>query len=72
MWLVDLSEKVQLARIMNRDDLTEEGAKRRIEAQMPLRDKRILANVIIENNGTFEELEKKVGQLVLKSKEKLE
>ena len=72
VWLVDLSEKVQLARIINRDDLTEEGAKRRIEAQMPLRDKRILADVIIENNGTFEELEKKVGQLVLKSREKLE
>ena len=72
VWLVDLSEKVQLARIINRDDLIEEGAKRRIEAQMPLRDKRILANVIIENNGTFEELEKKVGQLVLKSREKLE
>ena len=52
--------------------MTEERAKRRIEAQMPLRDKRILANVIIENNGTFEELEKKVGQLVLKSREKLE
>ena len=72
VWLVDLSEKVQLARIMNRDGLTEEGAERRIEAQMSLGDKRELADVIIENNGTFEELEKKVGQLVLKSREKLE
>ena len=72
VWLVDLLEKVQFARIMNRDGLTEEGAERRIEAQMSLGDKRELADVIIENNGTFEELEKKVGQLVLKSREKLE
>ena len=71
-WLVDTSEKNQLARIMVRDGLSEESAKKRIEAQMTLEEKRKLADVIIENNGTFEELGEKVNKLVLKNREKLE
>ena len=57
---------------MVRDGLSEESAQKRIEAQITLEEKRKLADVIIENNGTFEELGEKVNQLVLKNREKLE
>jgi len=42
---------VQIERLMRRDGLTEEQALERIRAQMPLADKRRLADVVIDNSG---------------------
>ena len=39
---------------MNRNNLSEENARARITSQMPLREKRALADAVVDNNGYFE------------------
>lgn len=62
--LVYADEETQLQRIMRRDNLTEEEARNRIIAQMPIDEKRQYADIIIDNRGTIEELEVQVAQLL--------
>lgn len=62
--LVYADEETQLQRIMSRDNLTEEEARYRINAQMPIDEKRQYADIIIDNRGTIEELEVQVAQLL--------
>ena len=51
-WLIDIPESLQLMRLQSRNGYSREEAKRRIAAQMPLSEKRRLADVIIDNSGT--------------------
>ena len=55
-WLVDCDEAQQLERLMARDQLSEEEAIARIQAQWPLELKRELADQLISNRGTPNEL----------------
>ena len=56
VWVVSLPEAAQLVRLMERDPaMTEEEARARIAAQMPLSEKRARADVVIDNSGTKEE-----------------
>lgn len=47
-------------RLMLRDGLTKEDAASRIAAQLSIKKKMELATILIDNNGTKEELEQKV------------
>ncbi|MFD6440911.1 dephospho-CoA kinase [Peribacillus sp. NPDC060186] len=58
--LVYVDERVQLERLMNRNGLTETDALARIHSQMPLADKKVLADAVIDNNGNLEETKKQV------------
>ena len=49
IWLVDCDEAQQLERLMQRDGLSAVEAKARINAQWPLRTKRIQADVVVDN-----------------------
>lgn len=60
VWLVTAEENLQIERLKLRDNMTEEEAIQRISAQMPQNLKMALADVIIENNGTIEEVETQV------------
>ena len=62
-WLVDVPEPLQLARLQSRNGYSREEAKRRIAAQMPLSEKRRLADVIIDNSGTEQELMERLRAL---------
>ena len=53
----------QLARAAQHLGITPAEAKRRIKAQMPLRQKIRLADIIIDNNGTFKQTQKQVRQI---------
>lgn len=53
---------VQVARLMERDGLTESQALERIRSQMPLEDKRRLADVVIDNSGSLEETAMQLDQ----------
>jgi dephospho-CoA kinase len=64
--VVNASLETRLRRIMIRDHLTREQAHARIEAQMPLLDKVALADYIIENDGTLEELYRQVDEVFRK------
>ena len=55
-WLVDCDEAQQLERLMQRDQLSEKEATARIQAQWPLTRKRELADQLISNRGTPNEL----------------
>ena len=54
--------KIQLERLMERDESTEEEAKQRINSQMSIKEKAARADAVINNNGTkfetYEQLEK--------------
>ncbi|MGM0411246.1 MAG: dephospho-CoA kinase [Bacillota bacterium] len=58
--LIVCDYSIQIKRIKNRDGLSVEEAKKRIDAQMPLSEKKKLADEIISNNGSREELIYKV------------
>jgi dephospho-CoA kinase len=59
-WLIYASPAVQLERLMLRDGFSEQQALARIRSQMPIDDKKELADVVIANNGTKEQLKVKL------------
>ena len=62
--LIAAPEEVELARLMARDDLSQAEAKRRMQAQLPLAEKRRRASYVLENTGTIEELRDKLSNLL--------
>ena len=63
-WLITADEDVRLARVINRDGLTEADIRARMRNQMPEEEKRKRADFIIENNGTLEQLYKEIDDIV--------
>jgi dephospho-CoA kinase len=63
--LVYVDQDTQLQRLMKRNEFTEQEAKARIYSQMPLEDKRALADVIINNNGKVAETEKQLKKVII-------
>lgn len=64
--LIYVDEQTQLARLMARNKLTEDEAIARIRSQLPLADKKKLADDIIYNNGTIEETQHQLLSLLKK------
>lgn len=62
--VVSIKYETQLNRLMERNNLTEEQAKKRILSQLPTAVKEKKANCIIDNNGSLEKLEIKVNELL--------
>ena len=62
--LVACDVETQTARLQNRDHLTAADAEKHIAAQMSLKDKRRLADYVIENNGSLEDLERQTRQIL--------
>lgn len=46
---------IQVERLMRRDNITESAANNRINAQMSIEEKRKLADIVIDNSGTWED-----------------
>ena len=61
--LVWVPRDVQLERTMTRDACSREEAQARIDAQMPLDDKRALADFVIDNSGERSHTREQVAQL---------
>ncbi|URM33860.1 dephospho-CoA kinase [Cytobacillus firmus] len=64
--LVYADEDIQLQRLMQRNQLSEKEAMARIQSQLPLREKKELADAVIDNNGTIEETEKQLWSIFKK------
>eukprot|EP00190_Bangiopsis_sp_CCMP1999_P004603 CAMPEP_0198736926 /NCGR_PEP_ID=MMETSP1475-20131203/67605_1 /TAXON_ID= ORGANISM="Unidentified sp., Strain CCMP1999" /NCGR_SAMPLE_ID=MMETSP1475 /ASSEMBLY_ACC=CAM_ASM_001111 /LENGTH=239 /DNA_ID=CAMNT_0044500779 /DNA_START=44 /DNA_END=763 /DNA_ORIENTATION=- len=62
--VVACSEENQLTRLMRRNELTEQQARQRISSQMPLETKKKLASVVIDNDGSVEDLEGSVKDII--------
>jgi dephospho-CoA kinase len=56
--VVYTTEEQQLERLMEREGYTKEEALNRIQAQIPVEEKRKLATYVIDNSGTLTQLEK--------------
>jgi dephospho-CoA kinase len=64
IWLVAVSEKIQIERIMARDNMTEAEAQARIRAQMPLAEKKKYATRVIDTSGQISETYAKIKELL--------
>jgi dephospho-CoA kinase len=62
--LVYVEKDVQLQRLMERNQLTKEEALARIQSQMPIEDKRKLADKVINNNGPLDDTKKQLIALL--------
>jgi dephospho-CoA kinase len=66
--LVACDVDTQRKRLQSRDNLSAVQAQKHIEAQMSLEEKRRLAEYVIENNGSLEDLERQVQAVLEKIK----
>ncbi|MEC2223658.1 dephospho-CoA kinase [Heyndrickxia faecalis] len=62
--LVYVDEETQLKRLMARNGLSEKEAQMRIRAQMPLSEKKALADAVLDNNGSPEETKQQLEKIV--------
>lgn len=61
-----VTEEKQLERLMKRNDLSLAEAKQRVAAQMPLAQKQLLADFVVDNNGTIQSTYEQVDQILKK------
>jgi dephospho-CoA kinase len=57
---------LQIQRTMARDGCTRAEVERRLAAQLPIEEKRALADFVIDNSGTMAETEQQVRDLYAK------
>ena len=69
--LVYVNEDIQIERLIARDGITKELAKKIIDSQMSLDEKKSKSDILIENNDSLEELEKKVEMVYKKILEEI-
>jgi dephospho-CoA kinase len=62
--LVYAPEALQIERQIARDDCSREEAVRRVRAQMPIEEKKALADYVIDNSGSLEETERQVREVL--------
>lgn len=62
--LVACDASTQRRRLERRDNLSQEEIDRHLQAQMSLEEKRRLADYVIENNGSLDDLEREVAALM--------
>lgn len=62
--VVTTTAKTQLQRLMVRNNYSKEEAMRRIDAQMPLQEKIVQADVVIDNNGSQDSTRQQVANFI--------
>jgi dephospho-CoA kinase len=63
-WVVYCNSEQQILRLMQRNNLTEEQAKARINSQMPLAEKVAQADIVLDNSSSLKELLKQVDEIL--------
>ncbi len=63
VWVSDAPEEVQVERLMRKRGLSREEALQRIRSQAAQKDKVAAADVVISNNGSYEDLWKQVSEI---------
>lgn len=69
--VVSAPEDVQIERICQRDGLSEEAARSRIAAQLPLEDKLAAADDVIDNTGSLDHTREQVREVWERARERL-
>lgn len=70
IWAITVKPAIQLERLMKRNNLTQEEALKRINAQMSQNEKAKLANRVIDNSGTLSETRKIIMQRLRDARKK--
>jgi dephospho-CoA kinase len=68
--LVYAPEALQVERQVSRDGAQRDEALRRVRAQLPIEEKKALADVVIDNSGSLEETRRQVRELLRKVRAK--
>lgn len=71
VWVVWVTPEIQVERVMKRDSFTRAEAELRIKSQWPLEDKIKLADVVIDNSGTWENTEIQLERILARIKSEL-
>ncbi|HVJ49314.1 dephospho-CoA kinase [Desulfitobacterium sp.] len=71
VWVVWVPLQIQLERVMKRDSFTCSEAELRISAQWPLDDKKEMAEVVIDNSGTWEYTVSQLEALLVRIKNRI-
>ena len=61
--LVLIAPKEQICRLMARNGVSKEEAEKRLKSQMPISEKIALADIVIDNEGSISETEKRAGKV---------
>ena len=56
IWVVSCDRPLQIARLQQRNKLTREEAIARIDSQIPLKQKKAAADIVLDNNGSLADL----------------
>ena len=64
VWMVLASRDQRIKRLSKRDGISDAEIEKRMAAQMPENEKKKLSDVIILNNGSFDELHLKIDELL--------
>ncbi|MCL6456877.1 MAG: dephospho-CoA kinase [Gorillibacterium sp.] len=60
--VVYVPRDIQLKRLMLRDGLSEEQAQQRLKVQMPIEEKKVLADILIDNSDSLEATEQQIDE----------
>ena len=66
---VYLPRRIQIERLMNRDNISYEYAVKKIESQTSLESKKLKADFVINSSNSFDYVESSVIELIRKLKE---
>ena len=66
-WVVDADLEIRIARVMARDGISRQAIMDRIHRQMSSEKKRKLADFVIDNSGSLDELHVQIDQLLERS-----
>ena len=64
-------EHIQIARLMQRDGISEADALARVRSQMPIEEKKDRATIVIDNSGTRENTRQQTLKIFQRLKDKL-
>ena len=67
--LVYVPREVQIMRTANRDNLSREAVEKRLNAQMPIEEKRSLSDYVIDNQGSLTETRAQAQRIMLELRE---
>lgn len=70
--VVAAPDDLQIRRMMSRDGITEDEAKARLRAQMPLAEKIAKADYVIENTGSIADVERRTDEVLAALCERLD
>jgi len=62
IWVTDAPQQVQVERLMRKRNLSQEEALQRIRVQSAQKEKNAAANLVITNNGSYDDLWKQVSE----------